>query len=307
MTNAISNMINTKQIDRQTTDEQSIQTLFQQLFVAWGAGDANAHGALFSEDADYIAFDGVNQKGRSAIIASHQPLFDKWLKGSRLTGQIDSLRFLAPDVALIHASGSILDPGRFTPAPERASSQTLVAQKFDDGWRFVAFHNTRIRPMGQTAGGTIAWLIFDRLWRWMGIKATNAALTNTSTEAEPFAPLHRSRTALLTTFRRNGEGVSTPVTVFLNEGKAYFTTWTTTGKVKRLAHNPYVTLAPCTQRGKVLGAIVSGTARCLEGSEAQQIDEIGRRSFGGWLWRLIYKFKGWEAVHFEVTPVEVRS
>jgi len=168
MNNTSSNTINTDRINPQATDEQRIQTLLQQLFAAWGAGDANAYGALFSEDADYIAFDGVNQQGRAAIIASHQPLFSKWLKGSRLTGQIDSLRFLAPDVALIHASGSILDHGRSTPAPERSSSQTLVAKKIDGAWRFVAFHNTRIRPMGQTAGDTIAWLIFDRLWRWFG-------------------------------------------------------------------------------------------------------------------------------------------
>lgn len=150
------------------TDEQSLQMLFQQLMAAWGAGDADAYGALFSDDADYIAFDGLNQKGRAAIIASHQPLFTRWLKGSRLTGQIDSLRFLAPDVALIHASGSILDAGRTTPAPERISSQTLVAQKSEERWRFVAFHNTRIRPMGKTMGGTMAWLLFDRVWRWFG-------------------------------------------------------------------------------------------------------------------------------------------
>lgn len=170
MNSTTSNTINTVRINAPATDEQCIRTLFQQLFAAWGAGDANAYGALFSDDANYIAFDGVNQQGRPAIIASHQPLFDKWLKGSRLIGQIDHLRFLAPDVALIHASGSILDHSRATPAPERASSQTLVAQKTDGIWRFVAFHNTRIRPMGQTAGGTLAWLLFDRLWRWFGTR-----------------------------------------------------------------------------------------------------------------------------------------
>jgi PPOX class probable F420-dependent enzyme len=116
------------------------------------------------------------------------------------------------------------------------------------------------------------------------------------------APLRKSRTALLTTFRRNGQGVGTPVTVLLIDGKVYFTTWTTTGKVKRMAHNPHVTLAPCTQRGKVLGAAIAGTARPLAGAEAEQIDQIGRRSWGGWLWRLIYKLKGWEPVQYEVTP-----
>ena len=158
------------QPDQTNDDETTLHQLFQALFAAWGAGDAQAYGDLFRADADYVAFDGINQKGQAAIISSHQSLFEKWLKGSRLTGQIDSLRFLAPGVALIHASGSILDLGRSTPVPERASTQTLVATKENGEWRFVAFHNNRIRPMGQTAGGTIAWLIFDRLWRLLGAK-----------------------------------------------------------------------------------------------------------------------------------------
>lgn len=160
----------THQTIETSRDETILRQQFQALYDAWAAGDAQAYSALFAPDADYVAFDGVNQKGRAAIRAGHQPLFAKWLKGSRLTGQIDDLRFLAPTVALLHASGSILDRGRATPAPERASSQTLVAVKENGDWRFVAFHNTRIRPMGQTAGGTIAWLIFDRLWRWLGVK-----------------------------------------------------------------------------------------------------------------------------------------
>ncbi len=66
-------------------------------------------------------------------------------------------------------------------------------------------------------------------------------LTNTTQDA--FMPLHTSRTALLISFRRNGQGVSTPVGIRLADGKAYFTTWSTTGKVKRIANNSLVALA----------------------------------------------------------------
>ncbi|MEZ4728227.1 MAG: SgcJ/EcaC family oxidoreductase [Caldilineaceae bacterium] len=153
-----------------TADETAIRHLFQQLMDAWAAGDAEAYGALFTEDADYIAFDGVNQKGRAAIIAGHKPLFERFLKGSRLTGEIGSLRWLAPDVALAHALGSIIDAGRSTPKPERLSSQTLVAVKEDGVWRFTAFHNTRVRPIGQGVGGLVAWLVADLAWRLLGPK-----------------------------------------------------------------------------------------------------------------------------------------
>lgn len=154
-----------------TADEAAIQQLFQAQTDAWAAGDAEAYAALFTEDADYIAFDGVNQKGHAAIIASHKPLFEKYLKGSRLTGQLVDLNFLAPNVAMGHAIGSIIDAGRSTPKPERLSSQTLIAIKENGKWRFRAFHNTRVRPIGNGLRGLIPWVVADMAWGLLGPKS----------------------------------------------------------------------------------------------------------------------------------------
>jgi uncharacterized protein (TIGR02246 family) len=126
------------------TDEQAIRDLFQQLLDAWGRGDGAAYGALFTEDADYVAFDGSNRRGTDAIAGEHQQLFDTWLKGTRLVGQIDSLRFLGPDVALLRTSGGTIFPGQKDQRGRRPSIQTLVAVRRPEGWRFAAFHNTRI-------------------------------------------------------------------------------------------------------------------------------------------------------------------
>jgi uncharacterized protein (TIGR02246 family) len=150
-------------------DEAAIQQLFQRMMDAWAAGDAVAYGEIFTEDADYVAFDGVNQKGRTAIIDGHKPLFERFVKGSRLTGGLVSLRQLAPGMVLVHGVGSILDAGRTTPKPERLSSQTLLAVKQGDAWRFTAFHNTRVRPIGLGAG-FLAWLLADLAWRLFGTK-----------------------------------------------------------------------------------------------------------------------------------------
>ena len=127
-----------------SADEQAVRDLFRQLLEAWGRGDGPAYGALFTEDADYVAFDGSNRRGAEAIAAEHQQLFDTWLKGTRLVGQIDSLRFLGSDVALVHASGGTIFPGQKDGRGRRPSIQTLVAVRRGDGWRFAAFHNTRI-------------------------------------------------------------------------------------------------------------------------------------------------------------------
>ena len=134
-------------------DEAAIRELFLELLAAWGRGDGQAYGAIFTEEADYVAFDGSRTKGRAAIAESHQRLFDTWLKGTRLVGQIEGLRFLGPDAALVHATGATLMPGKERPV--RPSIQTLVAVKRDGRWLFTAFHNTRI-----VHRNALQWLLY---------------------------------------------------------------------------------------------------------------------------------------------------
>lgn len=147
------------------TDEAQILALFDDLLDDWGRGDGEAYGSRFTEDADYVAFDGTRTRGRAEISASHQQLFDKWLKGSQLTGRVLSMKFLSSDVALVHATGGTVMPGKTKPSQERDSIQTLVAVREGDGWRFAAFHNSRVRPIGGGLAGVMIWAITDKLWR----------------------------------------------------------------------------------------------------------------------------------------------
>lgn len=61
------------------------------------------------------------------------------------------------------------------------------------------------------------------------------------------ANLEAASTALLTTFRRSGEGVSTPVSSTVGDD-VYFVTAVDSVKAKRLARNDAVTIAPSTTR-----------------------------------------------------------
>ncbi|MBA3426157.1 MAG: SgcJ/EcaC family oxidoreductase [Rubrobacter sp.] len=149
------------------TDETKIRTLFEDLLEDWGRGDGEAYGSRFTEDADYVSFDGSRTKGRDEISASHQQLFDKWLKGTRLTGRILSIEFPHPDVALVHATGDTIMRGKTKPSPERHSLQTLVAVKRDEEWRFAAFHNSRVRPI-DSFRGFLLWAFTDLLWKALG-------------------------------------------------------------------------------------------------------------------------------------------
>jgi uncharacterized protein (TIGR02246 family) len=149
-------------------DEAKIRALFEDLLGDWGRGDGEAYGSRFTEDADYIAFDGTRTRGRREISASHQQLFDKFLKDTRLTGRILSIKFPNPDVALVHTTGGTIMRGKTEPSPERASIQTLVAVREGDEWRFAAFHNTRVRPIGRDPATFLIWALTDKLWRLFG-------------------------------------------------------------------------------------------------------------------------------------------
>jgi PPOX class probable F420-dependent enzyme len=64
----------------------------------------------------------------------------------------------------------------------------------------------------------------------------------------------------LTTFRKDGTPVATPVWVSVDGDRLYVWTETDAGKIKRLRNNGAVLLAPCDSRGGLQGAQVEGTA-----------------------------------------------
>src|SRR3712207_2861375 len=75
--------MNRETTTRYQTDQAKIRALFEDLLADWGRGDGEAYGSRFTEDADYVAFDGTHTRGRAEISASHQRLFDRFLKGTR--------------------------------------------------------------------------------------------------------------------------------------------------------------------------------------------------------------------------------
>jgi len=82
------------------------------------------------------------------------------MKGTRLVGQVKDVRFVSPDVALVHAVGGTVIPGKTEPSPERNSIQTLVATRQGGEWHLAAFQNTRVRVMSNAAA-FLVWALTD--------------------------------------------------------------------------------------------------------------------------------------------------
>jgi len=141
--------------EEMAANELAVRALYQKLIEAWG--DADSYAALFTEDGDYITFDGSHARGRTEIARAHRPLFEGILKGSRLfdVGIPLEVRFLSPNVALIHSGGAVLRAKQKKPSRRAISVQTMVAVKQEGNWLFAAFQNTHYRPFAQTLLGKI--------------------------------------------------------------------------------------------------------------------------------------------------------
>jgi uncharacterized protein len=98
------------------------------------------------------------------------------------------------------------------------------------------------------------------------------------------AAIHGQRYISLTTFRKTGSAVPTPVWFGEEDGKLYVMTRSDMGKTKRIRNNPRVRVASCTIRGRVTGPEFAATACLLPPEEhARARRTITRKYWLAWL------------------------
>jgi PPOX class probable F420-dependent enzyme len=97
--------------------------------------------------------------------------------------------------------------------------------------------------------------------------------------------LSGSQFVLLTTYRRDGRAVATPLWVVRDDDALAVWTPTKSGKVKRLRRSGAVLVGPCDFRGNPLGEQVSGRAVIMDAVGSDRIRRLIRRKYGvmGWL------------------------
>lgn len=97
-------------------------------------------------------------------------------------------------------------------------------------------------------------------------------------------PIQGQKYISLKTFRKNGEGVATPVWFGEDDSKLYVMTGSHLGKAKRIRNNPKVSVAPCTIRGVVTGAEFTATARILAPEDHKRARQTINRKY--WMARI---------------------
>ena len=131
------------------------------------------------------------------------------------------------------------------------------------------------------------------------------AAVPTATAQAAFATLQGHQYANLTTFRKTGIPVTTPVWFAQQGGRVYITTQVGAGKLKRLRHTPRVEIGPSDARGTSLGPTVAGQARILPPAEHAQADQALSRKYGLLykLFMLAGRLRRGERAFIEVTPI----
>jgi uncharacterized protein len=89
-----------------------------------------------------------------------------------------------------------------------------------------------------------------------------------------------ARYIALTTFRRDGTPVTTPVWFARHDDCLLVWTGAQSGKAKRLRASSAVTVAPCTIRGATVGPAVGGTAVLLPATELPRVRSALRAKYG---------------------------
>jgi uncharacterized protein (TIGR02246 family) len=128
---------------QQGGDEAAVRENVRQLESGWNAKSGASFAKPFAEDADYVVINGMRIKGREAIAAGHQGIFDTIYKDSTLTLSVKQVRFLRPEVAVVHVAAH-LKATQNGQAQEGDAVITLVMTKDKGEWKIAAFQNTGV-------------------------------------------------------------------------------------------------------------------------------------------------------------------
>jgi uncharacterized protein (TIGR02246 family) len=126
-------------------DEAAIRESVREMESGWNKKSGASFARHFADDADYVVINGMQIKGREAIAKSHQQIFETIFRESTLSLSVKQLRFLRPDVALVHISGR-LQARQGDETREADATITLVMTKEKGEWKIAAFQNTGVEP-----------------------------------------------------------------------------------------------------------------------------------------------------------------
>ena len=127
------------------SDEQQLRNLIATMQKGWNAKSGQTFSSVFANPHDYVVINGIYLSGITpeANAQSHQQIFNTIYKTTDLCLKVDKIRFVRPDVALVHLLGATYERGQPVPTDPTAVI-TMLAEKKNDTWAVISFHNCNI-------------------------------------------------------------------------------------------------------------------------------------------------------------------
>lgn len=131
------------ELNASVTDEAALKALMSALEDAWNVRDAKTYAALFTKESDFVNVMGLWMQGRTEIEQGHAQVFATFMSKSYLTIKDTQVKFLKPDVAVLHCSWEI--EGQQSPDENHSIPSTglwtAVALR-QETWKIAALQNT---------------------------------------------------------------------------------------------------------------------------------------------------------------------
>jgi uncharacterized protein (TIGR02246 family) len=117
-----------------------VSAVVEAVTNAWAANDAPGFVQHYSEDATAI-LPGFHLRNKTEIRTAMADAFAGPLKGSRRRHEVQTVRHLDDDTAIVISQSSTLFPGEAEPPAERWSLATWVLSRRTGQWLIEAYHD----------------------------------------------------------------------------------------------------------------------------------------------------------------------
>jgi uncharacterized protein (TIGR02246 family) len=124
----------------QAEDDAAIRENVKQMESGWNTKSGATYARPFAKDADFVVINGTHVQGHEAIEKGSQRIFDTIFKNTTVSLTVKQIRFLRPDVAVVHVSGH-----RDAPEAERLNAMIVLVMTKEGGqWKIASFQNTEV-------------------------------------------------------------------------------------------------------------------------------------------------------------------
>lgn len=135
-------------------DEEAIKSLMVEMTNGFNNHDAKAATRMYAPDGDFVSVRGEAANGAADVKAKLAAILATRAKNASLKTMKMKIRFIRPDVALVHVtnelSGLVNASGQTLPAHQELSLRVLVKEG-GGAWQLTAFQNTLVAPFDASA------------------------------------------------------------------------------------------------------------------------------------------------------------